>query len=292
MKPLLVIASVMLCGAEETDGAPGVVSVFFQAHRGALREAPENTMLAFRHAWDQPGAIPEVDVRITQDGHYICLHDETLARTTDAPEPICKTPVAQLPLAELRKWNAAARFKGDVPPQRVPLLREVFEVMAEKPERRIYLDVKDVDLDTLAELMAQYGVTKRVLYVHGEHSRCKQIQERFPGAITMTWCGGSPEDINQRFDELAETGFEGLSQVQFHLKPARKGPPIEYLLSDAYLAEAIRKTRAAGVELQLRPFIFDVESLRKLLELGVRWYVADEPEAFAKALAEAQQPGG
>jgi glycerophosphoryl diester phosphodiesterase len=289
MEPLLVIASVMLCGAEEAETLSQEPRIFFQAHRGALREAPENTLLAFRHAWAQPGAIPEVDVRITQDGHYICLHDETLARTTDAPDLIRKTPVDQLRLADIRKWNAAARFKEEVPPQKVPLLREVFALMAEKAERRIYLDVKDVELATLAALMNEFGVTERVLFVHGEQARCNEIQERFPGAITMTWCGGDPESIKKRFAELAETDFEGLSQVQFHLKPARRCPVIQYQLSDDYLAGAIRKTRAYGVELQLRPFVFDAASLRKLLDLGVRWYVADEPEAFAKALAEAQE---
>lgn len=288
MEPLLVIASVILCGAEEAE-PPKEPRIFFQAHRGALREAPENTLLAFRHAWAQPGAIPEVDVRITRDGQYICLHDETLARTTNAPDPVRKTPVNELPLEEIRKWNAAARFKEEVPPQQMPLLREVFELMAEEPGRRIYLDVKDVDLESLAALMNEFGVTKRVLFVHGDQTRCKEIQERFPGAITMTWCGGDPESIKKRFAELAETDFEGLGQVQLHLKPVRRRPTIEYQLSEDYLAEAVRKTRAAGVELQLRPFVFDAASLEKLLELGVRWYVADEPEAFANALAKARE---
>ncbi|MEA3365467.1 MAG: glycerophosphodiester phosphodiesterase family protein [Candidatus Hydrogenedentes bacterium] len=289
MRLLLVIASLILCGAQESETPPQKPQVFSQAHRGALREAPENTLLAFRHAWAQPGAIPEVDVRITRDGYYICLHDKTLARTTDAPEPVRNTPVDQLLLADIRKWNAAARFKKEAPPQQVPLLREVFALMAEQPERRIYLDVKDVDLETLATLMDEFGITKRVLFVHGEQARCKEIQERFPGAITMTWCSGDAESIKKCFNHLAETNFEGLSQVQFHLKPAQRRPVIQYQLSDDYLAEAIRKTCAHGVELQLRPFVFDAASLRKLLDLGVRWYVADEPEAFANALAEAQE---
>ena len=288
MKPLIVIASVLLCGAEEKAEPNAEPRVFFQAHRGALREAPENTLLAFRHAWAQRGAVPEMDVRTTQDGHFICLHDETLARTTDAPDPIRTIPVSQLPLPEIRKWNAAARFEDEAPPKQVPLLREVFELMTENPDRRIYLDLKDADLDALAGLLKEFGVTQRVLFVHGDQARCKEIQSRFPGAITMTWCSGRPEEISRRFEELADTDFEGLSQVQFHLRTARQRPAIEYQISDEYIACAVRVTRAAGVELQLRPFAFDAESLRRLIALGVRWFVADEPEAFAKALAEAQ----
>ena len=33
---------------------------YFQAHRGAVDEAPENTIVALQHAWTVPGAVPEV----------------------------------------------------------------------------------------------------------------------------------------------------------------------------------------------------------------------------------------
>ncbi|NJN83397.1 MAG: hypothetical protein HC802_14675 [Caldilineaceae bacterium] len=56
-------------------GAAMSPPVFFQAHRGSVDEAPENTLSAFRHAWRFPGSIPETDIRTTADGALICLHD-------------------------------------------------------------------------------------------------------------------------------------------------------------------------------------------------------------------------
>jgi len=57
------------------------------------------------------------------------------------------------------------------------------------------------------------------------------------------------------------------------------------VLDNEFLRAAIEKTRAAGVDLQVRPFAFDAKSLQSLTELGLRWFVTDEPRRFADCLA-------
>src|SRR5689334_8887432 len=52
------------------------------AHRGASRQAPENTLAAFRLAMELKTDFIEVDIRTTSDGTQICLHDRSLKRTT------------------------------------------------------------------------------------------------------------------------------------------------------------------------------------------------------------------
>ena len=76
--------------------------IFFQAHRGGLDEVPENTIEGLLYAWQLPGAIPEVDVRALKSGQMICLHDETLACTTNAPVEIKDMPVDRLDLPATR----------------------------------------------------------------------------------------------------------------------------------------------------------------------------------------------
>lgn len=53
------------------------------AHRGASIEAPENTMLAFERAVDAGADMIELDVRFTQDGKTVVLHDRRVDRTTN-----------------------------------------------------------------------------------------------------------------------------------------------------------------------------------------------------------------
>src|SRR3954452_8714182 len=56
------------------------------AHRGASGYAPEHTEAAYRLALEQRGDFVQPDLAITHDGVLICLHDDTLERTTNVAE--------------------------------------------------------------------------------------------------------------------------------------------------------------------------------------------------------------
>src|SRR4051812_50138445 len=56
------------------------------AHRGASGYAPEHTEAAYRLALEQKADFVEPDLAITRDGILICLHDDTLERTTNVAE--------------------------------------------------------------------------------------------------------------------------------------------------------------------------------------------------------------
>ena len=61
-------------------------------HRGASREAPENTRAAFQLAWEQGADGVELDVRMTRDGHVVVIHDETINRTSNGFGRVAATP--------------------------------------------------------------------------------------------------------------------------------------------------------------------------------------------------------
>jgi glycerophosphoryl diester phosphodiesterase len=56
------------------------------AHRGASGYAPEHTAAAYQLALDQQADFVEPDLAITKDGVLICLHDDSLERTTNVEE--------------------------------------------------------------------------------------------------------------------------------------------------------------------------------------------------------------
>ncbi|GIV76674.1 hypothetical protein FKZ61_017890 [Litorilinea aerophila] len=263
--------------------------IYFQAHRGSVDERPENTLVAFRHAWHFPGAIPETDVRTTRDGVLICLHDATLARTTDAPDEYKDVPVSRLTEAEVRRWDAGVRFSPAYAGQHVPTLREVLAELSGHPERALYLEVKDADFQALGRLLDEYGVWDQILFIAGNPAWLLELQRLFPGVPTMTWLSGSPEKIQAGFEHLARTDFAGITQLQMHLHAAADQDAIRYLLDEAFLQYAQERLRKVGAVLQLRPFRFDGPSLRRLIDLGVHWFVADAPEQFSAALAAARR---
>lgn len=53
------------------------------AHRGASAYAPENTLMAFKHAKMLGAQWIECDVRLTRDGEAVIFHDSRLHRTTN-----------------------------------------------------------------------------------------------------------------------------------------------------------------------------------------------------------------
>lgn len=272
------IACAVLLGSAGMMAAAGD-AVRFQAHRGGLKEVPENTLAAYRYAWDL-GAIPEVDICSTVDKVIICLHDDTLKRTTNA-EANADTPVSKLSFEEIRRWDAGRWFDPKYAGEKVPALEEVLQEMTTRKETCIYLDLKNVDLKQLAALIERYGVASRVIFCHNKIESCQTMRAAVPGLRTMLWIGGNVNEIQHKFRQAAEGGFEGLDQVQLHLEASpEKNSGVRYLMEEAFLQEALEKTVAAKVDLEVLPFEFDCSSLAGLLDLGIRWFATDEPKRF------------
>jgi glycerophosphoryl diester phosphodiesterase len=104
--------------------------VLILGHRGSPLAAPENTVAGFRAALDEGADGVELDLRLTADGHLVCMHDTDLERTTDGDGA-----VGARTLAELRRLDAGARFAlGDQRPfagreVRIPTLEEALEAV-------------------------------------------------------------------------------------------------------------------------------------------------------------------
>ncbi|MBP3039201.1 glycerophosphodiester phosphodiesterase [Bacillaceae bacterium Marseille-Q3522] len=264
--------------------------VYFQAHRGGgAHEAPDNTMSANRYAWSL-GGIPEADIRSTSDGIIICLHDNTLARTTNAPDAIKDMPVGSLSYEEIRKWNAGVHFGGTFQGEKVPVLEEVFSEMKNDPDRMIYLDLKDVDLDRLGRMINQYGINEQVIFAHNVQENCGRMKKIAAGVKSMLWIGGNGEQIQQRYLAARDSGFSGLDQVQIHLNsapPAGKSWP--YQVNETFLIEALAETGRLGIDLEVLPFTFSQSSIDRLLDIGIRWFATDEPSRFVQYVRSWQE---
>jgi glycerophosphoryl diester phosphodiesterase len=108
------------------------------AHRGASGRAPENTLLAFRTAFELGADAIECDVQLSADGEPVILHDATLERTTNGHGAL-----AALRLEELRWLDAGAG-------ERIPTLQEVL-ALCRAAGKLVNLEVK---ADTLAQALA------------------------------------------------------------------------------------------------------------------------------------------
>jgi len=90
------------------------------AHRGASRDAPENTLAAFDLAWQQGADGIEADFRLTRDGRVVCLHDAATGRTAGIDLAVAATSFDELRQLDVGGWQGA-----DWQGERIPLLEEV-----------------------------------------------------------------------------------------------------------------------------------------------------------------------
>ncbi|MGW5365008.1 glycerophosphodiester phosphodiesterase family protein [Actinopolymorpha pittospori] len=117
--------------AQATQSArEGRRDVIVVGHRGASGVAPENTVAAIREAARQGADYAEVDVVLSKDGVPVLVHDNTLARTTNAREVFpdrAPWTVGDFTLAELRSLDAGSWFDESFAGERVPTFREALE---------------------------------------------------------------------------------------------------------------------------------------------------------------------
>lgn len=117
-------------------------------HRGAKGYAPENTLVSFKKAIDLGVEGVELDVHLTADNHLICIHDETLDRTTSGVGFVYHHTLHDL--KQLRIENI----------HEIPTLSEVIDLI----DKQIFINIELKGKNTakpVAALIKQYILEKK-----------------------------------------------------------------------------------------------------------------------------------
>jgi glycerophosphoryl diester phosphodiesterase len=85
---------------------------FVVAHRGASADRPEHTAAAYQRALDEGAEGLECDVRLTRDGHLVCVHDRSLERTSTGTGLVSDMTLAQLRDLDYGAWHPSWRADG------------------------------------------------------------------------------------------------------------------------------------------------------------------------------------
>src|SRR6185312_16317061 len=80
---------------------------FVVAHRGASAERPEHTLAAYQLALQEGAEGVECDVRLSRDGHLVCVHDRRVDRTSTGSGLVSDMTLAQLEEFDYGKWNGS-----------------------------------------------------------------------------------------------------------------------------------------------------------------------------------------
>jgi len=107
------------------------------AHRGASHDNAEHTLGAYLAALDDGADAVECDVRLTADGHLVCVHDRDLRRTAAQRRIVSTMELADLDGLDFASWkNPWADLDDEAPERdgelgRVLTLRKLLETVAD-----------------------------------------------------------------------------------------------------------------------------------------------------------------
>ena len=85
--------------------ARGTAAVQVVAHRGSSDDAPEHTLSAYKRAIADGADALECDVRLTRDGHLVCVHDRRINRTSNGRGVLSTLELAELEGLDWGSWR-------------------------------------------------------------------------------------------------------------------------------------------------------------------------------------------
>lgn len=242
-------------------------AAYVVAHRGASGVAPENTLAAFRRAWELGADAVEGDFWMTADGEIVCLHDRTLERTAGAKLDITTVDLKDLESLEVGAWKGKA-WKGE----RVPTLAEVLACVPDG--KRLFLEVKDGPRAVPAIRDAVRAATGsrpiKVRLIAFDEQVVRACREHLP-ECPVNWLVGAKT--------VAKRGAGAILATARELDVSGLGVDA----SCECLDELGAGLEAAGLELHVWT-VNDEDGVRRCLETGIASITTDHPDRVRRWL--------
>ena len=253
------------------------------AHRGNVALCPENTMAAFKSAYDISADMIELDLHMTKDGEIVLIHDNDLARTADVSGKIRELTMEEILRADVG-IKKGVEFKGT----RVPTLRQFCEFVASKDNTMQFnFEFKDyihdgeewakACADKIIAMVDSYGLWDRSFVNSFDGALLKYIDEKYDGRFRLH--GFFPYRI------MGNTLPKKLYCACFwKYKNADGTPAFDGVVNpqsdfDALIAQGIRPWVGASVR--------TIEDMAKAASLGAELITSNEPEFMMAELKKA-----
>ncbi len=236
--------------------------VLVDAHRGAARTHPENTLASFRAALAARADSVEFDVHLSADGVPVVIHDDAVDRTTDGTGSVASLTLAELRSLDAGSWKGA-RFAGE----RIPTLDEVLDLLVAADRINIELKTPSADLvDLVVAGIEGRRLHHRVMVSSFHLDLLAASKRRLPGVWTHLF-----------LDEPLPAGFwEGEGRLVNSL-----GLPFEHV-TKAVVDELRSRGRATWAWT-----VDDPDIAVRLAESGVAAVTTNDPVVMLAALATA-----
>ncbi|MCP4625525.1 MAG: glycerophosphodiester phosphodiesterase [bacterium] len=247
------------------------------AHRGGRSLGPENTLYTYRRAVDLGVDVLEIDVHLTLDNHLAVIHDKSVDRTTNG-----SGTVDSYKLADLQNLDAAYRWSADSGNPfslrdtgiKIPSLTDVFKTF---PQMRINIEIKDpkpAAINSLCRTITDHNMSQKVMIASFSAGALKKFRSICPAVATSA---GSSEAI--WFYSLQKVHMESAytSNAQALQVPEKYGD--QQIVNERFITAA----HARNMRVQVWT-VNDIDSMKRLLKLGVDGIMTDYPQKLIALL--------
>lgn len=273
--PALIFAAAVAAGSDErprtigefmsVDSATGII-----AHRGFSGLAPENTLAAVEMAIDAGAHMVEVDVGMTADGQVICLHDETLDRTTNG-----RGRPSEHRLEAIRRLDAGSWFSKEHAGERVPTLAEVFETAKGRVLVNVEIKPEAVDHGAAAAvvtLVRAHGMADQIVVSSFAPEALRRIKVADPAIATASLFNKKLHAGLDPLEVTTEVGSRG-----FNIAAGR------------VTADILDRCHRHGIPVAVYT-VNDPDDMRRLVRMGVDAIFTDHPDRLVRVLSERHPP--
>ena len=305
MRPLTCFRIFVACGVlallMSDDRVRSAEPPHAVAHRGASAYAPEHTLASYRLAIEQGADYVEQDLAVTRDGALICLHDDSLDRTTDVeevfPNRFTIDPAtgrrqwlaADFTLAEIKRLDAGRWFDQTFSGERIPTWEEAVRAVGTRaglyPELKspqIYrargVDMTTIFVESLRGLGLESAPVSRLIVQSFDEITLRDLARLRPDTHRVLLI-----EVREGARWLSVDGLKSVSGFAAGIGPHKAlldGRP--EIVRDAHRAGltvtpytfSSRSTgRFADVREEMRYYVFD---------LGVDAVFTDNPDRFPR----------
>jgi glycerophosphoryl diester phosphodiesterase len=233
-------------------------------HRGASAYYPENTMSAFRAAYEMGAEMIELDILLSKDGVPVVIHDESLERTTNGAGK-----VMEYTYKELSKLDAGSWLGDEHTGERIPSLEEVLQFAKGKVAVNIEIKTEVVSNDLREgieekayEIVKKYDMQEYVLFSSFDYraiAHLKELDVNIAVALLYEKQQSNDKDPKELVENYNADAFN-CSYRQFSKKWAEV-------------------TSEAGIPV----FVYTVNSrrrMKKMIKRGVNGIFSDKPDVL------------
>lgn len=267
------------------------VSPIVVAHRGASAHRAEHTLAAYDLALSQGARGVECDVRLTRDGHLVCVHDRKVDRTSSGRGVVSELTLADMSGLDYGAWhddidsaddlvrNRVATPAGEPAERGLLTLEQLIGLVVDHgPDTMLFVETKHpvryaglVEIKLIA-LLARYGLAKparpaesRVVVMSFSSRAMRRVRQHsatLPTVLLLADLG-----VNRR---------DGILPPWITIA----GPGIRLLRTDP---DYVRRARRHGRETYCWT-VDDPADVRLADRIGVRYLATNSPVATRQIL--------